>query len=79
MNDRNLKAHPTATAGQTGEQLEPANYDAANISDIRKAWETERSNGTISHQAYTMVQANAPYNVEITEESRKACVDALMR
>ena len=54
------------------------NFDEANIADIRKAWAEEEKNGTIQHKVYTMVQANAPCEVVITEESRRLCAEALL-
>jgi hypothetical protein len=61
-------------------QFSKIGYDEANISAIRNAWATERKNPTVTtNKAYTMVQANAPCEVEITLESRKACAEALLR
>jgi predicted transcriptional regulator len=55
------------------------NFDEANIADIRKKWDEEKKNGTIKRQVYTMVQSNAPCEVEITEESRRLCAEALLK
>jgi hypothetical protein len=55
------------------------NFDEANIADIRKKWGEKKKNGTIRRQVYTMVQSNAPCEVEITEESRRLCTEALLR
>jgi len=80
MSDENRKACPTVTAVQNDLPFAMSNYDEANIVDVRNAWDEERKNPSIvSRQVYTMVQANAACEVEITQESRKACVEALLR
>ena len=81
MNDQKLRTNRIVASEQTAHQTIEVNYDVANIADIRAAWDEERSTtGIIQHQAYTMVQTNAPCDVKtITKESRKACVEALLR
>ena len=78
MNDESLVVNSVAVAGQTGQRPEEANYDAANIAGIRNAWKARKASGAMPSQAYTLVQTNAPCEVEITEESRKACAEALL-
>jgi hypothetical protein len=80
MSNENLKACPMASTSRTERSAGENDYDDANIADVRNAWEMERKTpGAISHQAYTMVQANAACEVEVTQESRRACVEALLR
>jgi len=56
------------------------NYDEANIADIEKAWEKEKSKSKAKkRKVYTMIQSNAPCKVEITEESRRLCAKALLK
>ena len=55
------------------------NFDEANIANIRKKWAEEKKNGTIKRQVYTLIQSNAPCDVEITEESRRLCAEALLK
>jgi hypothetical protein len=55
------------------------NFDEANIAAIRKKWDEQKSNGTIKRRVYTMVQSNSPCDVEITDESRRLCAEALLK
>jgi len=80
MPAQSVHDHQETTDAQINPQTVQGNYDDANISAIRAAWARNRNTiGAIPHQAYTMVQANAPCEVVITKESRKACVEALLR
>lgn len=53
------------------------NFDEQNIEQIRSIINDEKNNGPKMKQAYTMIQKNAPCEVNITEKSRKICVDSL--
>jgi hypothetical protein len=75
LNKKNSNPSSTVAANPS----KNINYDEANINAIKSAWKTERENPAASSQTYTMVQANAPCKVNITMESRNACVKALLR
>lgn len=55
------------------------NFDERNIEQIRAVIEQEKVNGPRVEKAYTMVQMNSPCEIEVTEQSRKICVNALLK
>jgi hypothetical protein len=80
MSNENLGTFPASATTQARQHVGMDDYDDANITAIRNAWDAEKKNPSASpRQAYTMVQANAACKVEVTRESRKACVEALLR
>jgi len=54
-------------------------YDEQNIDEVRVALAEEIASGLVLRKTYTMVQTNEPCEVEITEESRALCAEALLR
>ena len=56
-------------------------YDEENIREIREEWAKEESSGTIriKQKMYTMVQSNAGCEVNVTDESMRLCVEALLK
>jgi len=73
MADKNM------TASTNTVEQPVRNYNEANIADVRKIWAEEDAGNDIFGEVYTLVQTNAPCEVTITKESRKACVKALLR
>ena len=55
------------------------NFDEHNIAEIRSIIEQERIDGPRIEKAYTMAQINSSCEVEVTEASRKICVNALLK
>ena len=55
------------------------NYDDVNIAGLKKAWADEKASDKNERKVYTMIQRNALCEVKITKESRKSCVEALLR
>jgi hypothetical protein len=64
---------------QAGRNADDLNYGEANIEDIRRAWDNDLTSGSRFREVYTMVQANNPCEVEITEESMATCAKVLLR
>lgn len=54
------------------------NFDERNIKELRSIIKKERTEGPRIKSAYTMVQKNAPCEINITEQSRKISVATLL-
>ena len=55
------------------------NFDDQNLQTIQEITETEKADGPVVKKAFTMVQINSCSDVQVSEESRKNCVRALLK
>lgn len=55
------------------------NFNEANIENIKKAWAEERAKADKNHSTYGMIPRNSKSEVTITKESRRSCVESLLR
>lgn len=64
--------------GCTSSENHIENFGDVNVEDILKRIENGKAK-KVKSKIYTMVQINAPCEVDITEESRELCADILFR
>lgn len=55
------------------------NFDEDNLGYVRSTLEQEKVSGPVIKRAFTLVQNNSSCDVNVTEESRRVCANALLK